>query len=136
MDLGAGLAGLNAALETLKTLRGIEKAYDQALLKAQIVELMGHISDAKMALIDAREEIGDRDRAIDELKAKLKKQSETVEHDGYTYAANAEGKPTGAPYCSACLADNGTQIRFSYIMANIWQCPRCQANASRIHKFP
>lgn len=136
MDLAAGLAGLNAALDTLKGLRALEKAYDQAVLKAQIVDLMGHVSDAKMALLDAKEAIQARETEIDALKAKLKKQSETVEFDGYTYAANADGKPTGAPFCGACIAADGTQIRFNYLMAKIWQCPRCQANAAGLTKFP
>lgn len=136
MDLAAGLAGLNAALDTLKGLRGLEKAYDQAVLKAQIVDLMGHVSDAKLALLDAKEKIQARETEIDALKAKLKRQTETVEFDGYTYAANAEGKPTGAPYCGACIAADGTQLRFNNLLGEHWQCPRCKALASDLRKFP
>ena len=136
MDLAAGIAGLNAALETLKTLRGLEKAYDQAVLRAQVVDLMEHVSDAKMALIDAKAEIAERDNEIAGLKVKLMRQAETVEFDGYTYAANSEGKPTGAPFCGACIAADGTQLRFNYLLADHWQCPRCEALASGLRKFP
>jgi hypothetical protein len=132
MDLASGLAGLNAALETLRGLRGLEKAYDHAVLKAQIVDLMGHVSDAKLALLEAKEEIQARDAEIGTLKAKLVARAAMVEYQGQHYPTNAEGEPTGLPFCGACLADNGTQVRYNQVLGS-FQCPRCRAVASRLH---
>ena len=134
MDLATGLAGLNAALTTLKGLRSLEKAYDQAALKAQIVDLMEHVSDAKMALLDAKEQIQARDDEIAALKAKLVARAAMVEYRGQHYPVNAEGKPTGLPFCGACLADNGTQVRYNEVLGN-FLCPRCKAAASRLRVF-
>ncbi|MCW0047197.1 hypothetical protein OIU13_11720 [Brevundimonas sp. BT-123] len=136
MSVAAAITSVNAALTTLKAMRAIEKAYDQAVLKSQLAELMGNLSEAKMALIDAKEEISARDDEIKDLKGKLKKQAETAQFDGYSYAATVEGKPTGAPYCNACIANDGTQIPLSHAMDRHWLCPRCKGIASNVRKFP
>ncbi len=136
MSIAAGISSVNAALTTVKTMRAIEKAYDQAVLKSQLAELMGNLSEAKMALIDAKEEISARDEEIKDLKGKLKTQSETVQFDGYSYAATPDGKPTGAPYCNACIANDGTHIPLSHAMHRHWMCPRCKGVASNVQKFP
>jgi len=125
MDLAAGLAGLNAALETLKGLRGLEKAYDQAVLKAQIVDLMGHVSDAKLALLEAKEEIQARDAENKELRDKLEKRSQTVQSGGFYYVANAEGGPTGEALCTVCLNSDGSQIPLSKAPGRRLLCTRC-----------
>lgn len=136
MDLATGLAGLNAALETLKGLRGLEKAYDQAVLKAQIVDLMGHVSDAKLALLNAKEEIQARDAELGALKAKLEKRSATVQSGGFSYVANAEGYPTGEALCTVCLNGDGSQIPLSKAPGRRLLCTRCHWVTEGAQSFP
>ena len=50
---------LSKGLETLKIMREIDKDFDAAAYKAKIAELMGSVADAKIALIDANEQISE-----------------------------------------------------------------------------
>lgn len=136
MDIAAALSSLNAALNIAKTLRSIEKGYDAALLKSQIVDLMGAVSEAKMGLLDAQETIAAKDREIRALEDKLTSKAELVEFDGHQYAKGEDGKPKGAPFCDACLVKDGVQIRPSNLLDEHWQCPRCEALYSNLVKFP
>lgn len=135
MDIASGIASLDAALKIAKGIREVEKAYDQVTLKGQVVDLMGALYDVKAQLIEARDEIAARDREIDNLKTKLKKRAALVESNGQTYEANQEGKPLGVPFCSACLAADGTQIRYNKAVADMWMCPRCKAVAKGLAVF-
>lgn len=135
MELAAALGSINAALNIAKAMRSIEKGYDAALLKAQIVDLMGAVADAKSGLLDAQETIAAKDREIKALEGKLKANGELVEFNGHKYAKGEDGKPKGSPFCDACLADDGTQIRPANLLDEHWQCPRCKALYSDLTKF-
>jgi len=136
MELTAALGSINAALNIAKAMRAIEKGYDAALLKAQIVDLMGAVSEAKMGLLEAQEAIQAKERQIKALEEKLKANDDLVEFEGHKYAKSEDGKPKGAPFCDACLAKDGTQIRPNNLLHEHWQCPRCQALYSDLRKFP
>lgn len=125
MDISVAITGIDAALKTLRGLRELEKSYDAAVLKGQLVDLMEQVTDAKMALVDARGEIS-------QLKEKLNAKAKMVEFKGQFYAANEAGEPIGVPYCGACLVEDGTQIRYNSVLGN-WLCPRCKATASVLH---
>ncbi len=78
----------------LKTLKDIDLQFDRATYKAQVAELMSTLAEAKVSLLDTREELREKDSEI----ADLKRTSEftrdgTVIHRGMRYQR--------APY--ACL---------------------------------
>lgn len=59
LDIPTTLMALSKGLETLKIMREIDKDFDAAAYKAKIAELMGSVADAKIALIDANEQISE-----------------------------------------------------------------------------
>ena len=71
MDIAAAIAALGHASTIVKTLRSIDKNYDVATVKAQMVELYESLADVKMALSDAREALHDRDKQSRVLHDKI-----------------------------------------------------------------
>ena len=127
MDLTTAIATAAQAVAIVKDLRSIENSFSEAEIKAKMAELYSNLADVRMALADAQEDMRKKDAEIVELKRKLQRNEDLVEAGGYPYAKNAEGKPTGSPFCPACLAADGTQIRPANLLADHWQCPRCKA---------
>lgn len=136
MDLAAGLASVNAAIETAKALRGIEKAYDQATIRAQMVGLIENLSDAKLALMDAREIIQARDAEIVALNLTLQKRDETVKSGGIYYKSNEVGEPTGDPLCTVCIERDGSQIPLTKAPGRNLLCTRCKWITEGVRSFP
>lgn len=132
MDWTAALSSLGTAVGIAKDLREIDRGLSQAELKARMADLYGTLSDVKIALADAREEMRSKDDEIATLKAKLKSSSALIEVRGYYYAADETGKPAGVPFCQNCLANDGTQIRPANILGMSWQCPRCKAHLGEV----
>lgn len=71
MDFPGTIAAIGQALGVVKAIRDIDKQYDGALLKSQMADLYSTLSDVKIALADARDEIHDRDQKIRALEKKL-----------------------------------------------------------------
>lgn len=68
MEIGAALTALSNALSLAKTLRGIERDYDLASVRAQMAEIYDALTDARIALADAKGIIAERDLQIKELQ--------------------------------------------------------------------
>lgn len=135
MTIGAAIGSINAALTIAKAMRQIEKDYDAAVLKAQIVDLMGAVTDAKGELIEAEEQLRAKDAEIKRLTESLNAKADMIEVDGFMHAKGEDGKPKGRPFCPACLAADGTQIRPAKSVNNFSTCPRCKANYRNLNEF-
>ena len=55
-------------LEALKAIQEIDKNLDAAKYKLKVAELMSAVTDAKIALVDAREEVASKAKEIDRPK--------------------------------------------------------------------
>lgn len=126
MSVGAAIASLNAALTIAKAMRQVEKDYDAAVLRGQIVDLMGAVADAKVELLDAQEQLQAKDHEIKRLTESVKAKAELIEVNGYMFAKDEAGTPKGLPFCPACL-DKGTQMRPARSLNNMFVCPACKA---------
>lgn len=127
MDIVGALATAKATLDLVKSLKDLDRELAASELKANMVDLYGNLSEVRMALIDAKEELAEKDRQIEELRGRFKGYSELVEFGGFQYKANEDGKPVGLPLCPACLADDGTQIHPAKLQGQHYKCPRCAA---------
>src|ERR1019366_7488328 len=70
MNLVAGMSGLNAAVQSIRTLRDLAKAGElkPEEIPYRISEIYDYIVDSKDALIDARDEISTLKAELDLLK--------------------------------------------------------------------
>ncbi|CAO3300318.1 hypothetical protein [Stenotrophomonas maltophilia] len=104
------LAELQLAFQTLKVgtdllsaIRNSDKALSEADLKLKLAELMGHLADARVAVIEASERLSEKDQEIERLALALQNKEQVVkERDAY-YPMSPEGKAIGAPYCMRCF---------------------------------
>ena len=64
MDIITAIAAGTKALEALKAIQDINKAYDAATWKSKVAELMSDIADMKITLIEANDQIRDLEKNI------------------------------------------------------------------------
>jgi hypothetical protein len=125
VDFALALATASQALKLVDDLRGIDKALDAAGLKLKIAELTGAISELKVALVDAKEEVAKKQAEIVRLGGLLKRHAELIEADGYKYD-KVDGKAKGHAYCPVCEQE-GHLIHVATLMDDHQQCPKCKA---------
>lgn len=107
-------------------MRGIDKAVDAAEFKLKIADLTGALSDIKLALTEAREELASKEAEINALKKQFHRSSEMVEKKGFKYNKGEDGKPRGKPYCPVCEQRSGQFYHLARI-AGKDICPNCKA---------
>jgi hypothetical protein len=128
MDIVSGLAAAKQALDIAKALKGIEKSYDQATLKAQLADLVSALADAKMSMVDAKEALAGKDKEIEALKLNFQTRELLVRGDGdYLYFAGPNDKPLGFPICPACEPDGKLiQLKRNGRVTDT-VCPKCKS---------
>lgn len=127
MDIMSGIAAATQAIEIAKTLRGIEKEYDAATYRAQIAELIDSLTDAKLALSDAKETIAHRNGEIERLKASFQTRAKLTKGEGdYDFMADEHGKPLGYPVCPKCENIEGRVVQLKeHELSGTGRCPVC-----------
>jgi hypothetical protein len=130
MDIASGIAAVTQGLSIAKALRSIEKTYDEATAKAKIAEIIDALTDAKLALAEAKEGLADRDREIERLRAAFAAQGKLVTGPGdYMYKSDAEGRPLGYPTCPKCQAVDGRIVQLKQnIHYHTGQFPVCESS--------
>jgi hypothetical protein len=68
IDFAVAIASKTKCWEALKAIQEIDKNLDAATYKAKVAELMSAVSDAKVALVDVREEVASKAKEIDRPK--------------------------------------------------------------------
>ena len=127
MDIASGITAVTQGLGIAKALRGIEKSYDEATFKAKIAEVIESLTDAKLALAEAKECLADKDKEIARLKADFEQSGSLYVGPGdYKFFTDSEGLPSGYPICPTCEARDGRIIQLKedqiFIQA---KCPVC-----------
>jgi hypothetical protein len=127
MDIVSGIGAVTSALGIAKTLRGIEKTYDEATYKAQVADLINTLTDAKLAMAEAKEDLAEKDKEIERLKASFQIKATLVSGEGgYSYLTDDKGNPVGYPVCPKCEQINGrvTQTK-EHENSSKSRCPAC-----------
>lgn len=127
MDIVSGIGAVTSALTIAKTLRGIEKTYDEATYKAHVADLINSLTDAKLAMADAKEALAGKDKEIERLKASFEAKAALVNGDrGYSYLTDDGGNPIGYPVCPKCEQVNGRIIQTKeHENSGKSRCPAC-----------
>lgn len=129
MDIMTGLSALNSAIDIAKKLNSVDDAIEKAELRLKLAELIGYLADAKVMLVQAKEEISARDGELSRMRDTLKVRAETVVVRSHHYRKNAEGQPVGRPFCPRCMEADGKMISMQHKagMGSMYvHCPQCK----------
>ena len=136
MDIITAIAAGTKALEALKAIQDINKAYDAATWKSKVAELMSNIADMKIALLDANDQICDLEQHNDTLTKQVAfKAEKTINKTGFCYEVFDDGQVSDRPFCQNCMT-GGKYVRIVHgVMGAVnAMCPSCktQYNALRL----
>jgi hypothetical protein len=137
VDIPVAIAAITNAIKLASDLRTIEREFDVAEYKLKIADLTTLLANVKIALGDARTEHAAKDAEIERLKAFLaKRDTDTVEYQGYRYRKGEDGKPRGQPYCSVCELKHGLLFLTTTEEGGFSQrCPNCNAKFGGVLRF-
>ncbi len=126
--IAAGLTAIDGATKTVKLVMGAEKAFSQAELKLELVEVMSALADAKEQVLDARSALQEKDIEITELRKALERKADLIHVRDVYYEKDADGNPTGSPHCSRCFEVDGLAIHIVSVpgKGNSMACPKCK----------
>lgn len=127
MDIASGIVAVTQGLSVAKALRGIEKSYDEATYKAKVAEVIEALTDAKLALAEAKDSMAERDKEIERLKAAFEaKAALAAGEGGYSYITDDGGEPIGYPVCPKCEQINGRVMQTKeHEHSGKSRCPAC-----------
>jgi DNA repair exonuclease SbcCD ATPase subunit len=131
VDMMTALATASQAVRLAQDLRGIDKAVDEAEFKLKVADLTVALSDLKLALAQAREELSAKDMEIAGLKKQLQRSAETIEVKGFKYKKGDDDQPRGAAFCPVCEQKHGQFYHLTRIMGRE-VCPHCKAVFERV----
>ena len=137
MDIASGIAAITQGLSIAKALRGIEKNFDEATYKAKVAEVIESLTDAKLAMAEAKEDLAERDKEIERLKSDFQLRTNLVSDRGdYKYVANEAGEPLGYPVCPRCKVLHGriVQLKQDGGLMNA-RCPACSTKFSPVTAY-
>ncbi|WP_108521287.1 hypothetical protein [Bradyrhizobium algeriense] len=131
VDIMTALATAGQAIKLAQELRGIDKAIDAAEFKLKIANLTVALSEIKLALAEAKEELTGKDAEITALKKQFQRSAETIEVKGFKYKKGEDGKPKGAAFCPVCEQQHGQFYHLTRLMSKD-VCPHCKAVFERV----
>src|SRR5256885_15872065 len=111
MDIMAAITTATKSLELVKAIKDIDRQIGEAELKGKAAELLSNLADVKIALVEARDEIGVKAKEVERLKSAFQLKEECVRHYNFLYDKNPDGTPSGQPYCSRCEQIDGVMIK-------------------------
>lgn len=130
MDIVAAITTTTAALKIVREVRELDAAFDKAVLRSQMVDLMDKLSDVKVALIDAQDELREKDAALAKAKSAFETKASAIWKSGFLYMESPEepGEPYGYPYCKRCDEVDGRLVTTANSMKERGcVCPQCKA---------
>jgi hypothetical protein len=132
MNIPEALTIASKTLELTKSLRDIDHRIELAELKNRAADIYQSMADLKMALVDAHEEIQNKDKEIQRLLKEFSFKGETIERHNMIYEKRDDG-PVGFPFCPRCLTVDGRHIKLAPQQkeGKPAQCPQCKSNFER-----
>jgi hypothetical protein len=129
MDLVGGIAAAKGAIDIAAALRKTEKNLDAVTYKAQLTDLIEKLTDTRLALVDAKEALAQRDAEIEGLKNAFQERASIVKGDGdYSFLVNETGERSGFPICPKCEALYHRHIQLKQqVQIDAAKCPACDA---------
>lgn len=137
MDWAATLGSLSSALGVVKAIKDIDAAYDKAAYKAQIADLLSTLADVKIAVLDGREELREKDAEIQRLSNALATKADLIKGPGgYLWVNQGHGLRLGYPVCPKCLDSDGHQVELKQDgNKSSTKCVRCNTQFMPVEFF-
>lgn len=129
MDVAGILGSISSALSVTKELVAINKVLDEAQWKLKLAELSSALADAKVGVVELKEQLQAKDAQIVTLKKAFEFQGKCVRiHDDLYEELN--GTPIGMPFCPRCSSVDGIFIKLAETLepGHPARCPQCKAN--------
>lgn len=127
MDIATGLSAASNGLSIAAWLKKVGKDYDAAEYKMKIAELVDALTDAKLALSEAKEATAAQSKEIEALKVNFQTKGLLARGAGdYLYFAGPEGSPLGFPICPSCEADGLIMQLKQDGSPDKAKCPKCK----------
>jgi hypothetical protein len=117
------LTAATKSIELLRAMKDLDKQYSQAELKAKAAELLSNLADVKVALVDAPDQIAEKEREIVKLRSAFQLRQET---DNFSFDKDEQGRPIGWPYCYRCEQIDGVMIKVHQGGGRDMVCPQCK----------
>lgn len=122
----AGIAAASHGLKMAKDIREVTKEFDSVELKAKISALQESLGDAKLALIDAKEDRQKLADEVEELKKKLSFKAErTIRRKGMLYERYENGRIALHPFCPKCTDEGKFFTLREQQNRSVLYCPNC-----------
>lgn len=136
MNIPEALTIVSKTLELTKGLRDIDHKIEMAELKAKAADIYSAMADLKMALVDARDQIEQKDKEIARLKKAFEFKGKTIEAHDMIYEER-DGHPIGLPFCPRCMTVDGLFIKLTKLAkeGRPCQCPQCKAMYDRQSEY-
>lgn len=127
VDPSSVIASVSTALKAAKAWRDVEKAYEAAGFRAQLADVIDALTDAKLALAEAKENHSAKDNEIARLKQTIADRASLIAGEGgYKYRVTLNGNPAGFPVCPKCDQIEGRLIHLVQNgPADSAKCPAC-----------
>jgi len=137
MDIIGAIAAVSNTISLLQTFRTIDKSFDAAAFKVQIIDAQTNLVDAKEALLNARLAIMEHEETIRKLRESLAFKGQTVTVQGYRYEV-FNGHPAGWPFCPRCESVDGLFVRLTGSTGkerDFAVCPQCEASYTAVPTY-
>lgn len=109
--IGALLGSVKTATEIAKFIRESDASIERAELKLKVADLISTLADVKMELVELQEAFAAKDERIQELEEAFQARDSLVRRWDAYYTPDADGAPTGAPFCVRCWDIDHKQLR-------------------------
>lgn len=110
MDIASGIASLKTASELVKGIKATKDLMDNAEVSIKVIELMEALVDAREGLVEAKNQMVDKDKLIMELQAKLNTKDSIVYEEPFYWKNLSNGERDGA-FCQKCYDGEGKLVR-------------------------
>jgi uncharacterized paraquat-inducible protein A len=131
VDIVTGLSATSNAISIIKAIKDTDKALDSVALKAQLVDALDQLMNAKLSQIELAEKVTELEKEVQRLRAS----NDQIDCNGYKYNDN-EGQPIGWPACPKCLEN---ERRISFLLQdgaiNSSKCPRCDSKFAPVDHY-
>jgi hypothetical protein len=126
----SALTAIKTASDIARTLRGVDKSFEQAELKLRIADLVEALAEARMAVSDMQDEIRAQRERISELEEREDVRGRIEKRDGVFFVRRADGSGEDGPYCPRCFEVDGLLITLGHTSPDFrfmgpYTCPNC-----------
>lgn len=131
LAIKTALDSLRTASDMVKILRSADASFEKAELKLKIADLAEALASARLAVLDAQEEIEELRTELASLRDQRTEEASVIKRDNVYYIR--AGDQERGPFCPRCYEAEGTKMPVSELPPGFrdiarFNCPNCKAH--------